>query len=198
MKKIKIKYNPYLVETKVLIDGKAPKDNSALNIRKKRLQEWVEKLPDILVSELRDRNYHITFVGTESDYEDLKLALNTDKLSVNLDFEKTADIKEVEKEIENIFKDIQSGPIDALKDKSIVDAFEKARNSHFEVSVVATMSSGKSTLINALIKKQLMPAANEATTAPISAALRIISGFGSTNSDTRMPWLLKSATILRK
>ncbi len=167
MKKIKIKYNPYLVETKVLIDGKAPKDNSALNIRKKRLQEWVEKLPDILVSELRDRNYHITFVGTESDYEDLKLALNTDKLSVNLDFEKTADIKEVEKEIENIFKDIQSGPIDALKDKSIVDAFEKARNSHFEVSVVATMSSGKSTLINALINKQLMPAANEATTATI-------------------------------
>ena len=167
MQNIKITYNPYLVETKVLINGKAPKDNSALNIRKKRLQEWVEKLPDILVSELKDRNYNITFVGTEEDYEDLKSALETDKLSVNLDFEKTADIKDVEKEIENIFNDILSGPIDALKDKSIVDAFEKARNSHFEVNVVATMSSGKSTLINALMGQQLMPAANAATTAKI-------------------------------
>lgn len=167
MKQVRIKYNPYLVETEILIDGQAPKSNSALKIEKKRLQEWVENLPDILVNELRDTNYQITFIGTESDYEDLKSAVETDKISAKIDFKKTADIEDVETEIGKIFNDIQAGPIDALKDKSIVDAFEKAKNSHFEVNVVATMSSGKSTLINALMGQQLMPAANEATTATI-------------------------------
>lgn len=41
-------------------------------------------------------------------------------------------------------------------------------NSDLEVNVVATMSSGKSTLINALLQRKLMPAKNEACTATIS------------------------------
>jgi len=54
-----------------------------------------------------------------------------------------------------------------LRTPAIIDAFKKAKNSRFEINVVATMSSGKSTLINALLGQQLMPAANEATTATI-------------------------------
>ena len=80
---------------------------------------------------------------------------------------KTADISDVEKEIDCIFQDIQNGPVPELRDKLIVEAFQKAKDSKFEINVVATMSSGKSTLINALLGKQLMPAANEATTATI-------------------------------
>ena len=38
----------------------------------------------------------------------------------------------------------------------------------FEVVVVATMSAGKSTVINALIGKELLHSANEATTATIT------------------------------
>ena len=170
MKDIKIKYNPYLVETEILVDGAKPKQNSSLNVNGKRLQEWIEKLPDIIIDEYRDRNASVEFTGTAADYEDVQTVLsscNEDKFRAELIFHKKADISDVEKEIDSIFNDIQKGPIPELKDVSIVEAFNKAKDSKFEINVVATMSSGKSTLINALLGKQMMPAANEATTATI-------------------------------
>ena len=169
MKKVKIKYNPYIVETEITVDGQKPKANSALNVGKKRLQEWVEKLPQILLDEYRDSNVIIEFTGTVSDYEDIESVFNVykDKISATCNFHKTADITDVERTIDKIFKDIKNGPVAELKDKKIIHAFEKAKDSKFEINVVATMSSGKSTLINALLGQQLMPAANEATTATI-------------------------------
>jgi hypothetical protein len=169
MKNIKIKYNPYLISTEITVEGQKPKPNSALNVGKKRLQEWVELLPQNLLEEYRDSNIELEFIGNTSDFEDVKAAFATieDSLSVSYQFDKKSDITDVENEIDSIFEEIQKGPISELRDKSIVDAFEKAKNAQFEVSVVATMSSGKSTLINALLGEQLMPAANEATTATI-------------------------------
>lgn len=169
MKKVKIMYNPYIVETEITVDGQKPKANSALNVGKKRLQEWVEKLPQIILDEYRDCNVTLEFTGTVSDYEDIESAFNVykDKISATCNFHKTADITDVERTIDKIFEEIKNGPVAELKDKKIIQAFEKAKDSKFEINVVATMSSGKSTLINALLGQQLMPAANEATTATI-------------------------------
>jgi len=169
MKKIKIKHNPYIVETEITVDGQRPKTNSALNVGKRRLQEWIEKLPQIILDEYRDSNVAIEFTGTLSDYEDIESVFNIykDKISSTCTFHKTADITDVEKSIDKIFDEIKNGPVAELKDKKIIQAFEKAKDSKFEINVVATMSSGKSTLINAILGQQLMPAANEATTATI-------------------------------
>lgn len=169
MKNVKIKYNPYMVETEISVDGQKPKANSALNVGKKRLQEWIEKLPQIILDEYRDSNVTIDFTGTMSDYEDVESSFNAykDKISATCNFHKTADITDVEKTIDKIFDEIKNGPVAELKDKKILRAFEKAKDSKFEINVVATMSSGKSTLINALLGQQLMPAANQATTATI-------------------------------
>ena len=76
MKKIHIKYNPYHIQTDILIDGKAPKPNSKLNFGKLRIQEWSTRLPKILVDECSERNYEILFDGTQTDFDDLKCALN--------------------------------------------------------------------------------------------------------------------------
>ena len=46
--------------------------------------------------------------------------------------------------------------------------FESALSPEFEVNVIATMSSGKSTVINAMLGNELMPAKNEACTATIA------------------------------
>ena len=169
MKNIKIKYNPYLVTTEITVDGNKPKANSSLNVGNKRLQEWIEKLPDIIIEEYRDNSAVIDFTGSKADFEDIQAVLNAnkDKFKAEANLNKTADISDVEKEIDCIFQDIQNGPVQELRDKLIVEAFQKAKDSKFEINVVATMSSGKSTLINALLGKQLMPAANEATTATI-------------------------------
>lgn len=169
MKKIQIKYNPYIVDTEIIVDGEKPKANSALNVKKKRLQEWVEKFPQIVLEEYRDSNITIDFTGTVSDYDDIVSSFNAykEKFSVIFNFDKTADITDVEKTIDKIFEEIKNGPIAELKDKKIIQAFKKAKDSKFEINVVATMSSGKSTLINALLGQRLMPAANEPTTATI-------------------------------
>ncbi len=169
MKNIKIKYNPYIVTTEITVDGNKPKANSSLNVGNKRLQEWIEKLPDIIIEEYRDNSAVIDFTGSKADFEDIQAVLNAtkDKFKAKANLNKTADISDVEKEIDCIFQDIQNGPVPELRDKLIVEAFQKAKDSKFEINVVATMSSGKSTLINALLGKQLMPAANEATTATI-------------------------------
>lgn len=171
MKKIHIKYNPYHIQTEILIDGKAPKDNSKLHFGKLRIQEWAEELPEILVKECSDREFTIHFVGTLTDFNDLKEAFNSksDIISVSKwsRDESIPDVSSVEDEVDNIFVEIQKGPVKSLKDTDIVEAFKKAKNQEFEINVVATMSSGKSTLINALLGKKLMPVANTATTATI-------------------------------
>ena len=169
MKKVTIKYNPYLVTTQIMVDGQQPKANSSVNVTNSRLQEWVEQLPQILTDEYRDTNFEITFTGTQADYDDIVSAVEDygNKVNIKCKLNKTADIADAEATINSIFEEIKAGPVPELQDKQIVAAFEKAKNSQFEINVVATMSSGKSTLINALLGQQLMPAANEATTATI-------------------------------
>ena len=111
MKNIKIKYNPYLVETEILVDGAKPKQNSSLNVKGKRLQEWIEKLPDIIIDEYRDRNAVIEFTGTAADFEDIQTVLSSckkDKFRAELSFHKKADISDVEEEINAIFNDIHN------------------------------------------------------------------------------------------
>ena len=88
MKEVKIKYNPYLIQTDITVNGQKPKSNSALNVGKKRLQEWIEKLPDTIREEYKDRNISIDFTGSVSDFEDLKATFDAHKedYSVNYTF----------------------------------------------------------------------------------------------------------------
>ena len=196
MKKISIKYNPYLVTTEVTVDGQLPKSNSQLNVGNLRLQDWVDRLPDILCNEYRDNNFEILFTGTQTDYDDVTAAFTpfAKAINVSFNFDKKADIADVEKEVKAIFKEIQQGPVSELRDKKIVQAFEKAENALFDINVVATMSSGKSTLINALLGRQLMPAANEATTATI---VRIVDT-GTDQKDFSAVAFDKSGNIVAK
>ena len=171
MREIFIKYNPYRLETTILIDGAAPKQNSRLNFTDQRLQEWIEELPDILFEECSTRNYKLTFHGTILDYEDVEaMAMEAEKRGIHIELNHipAKEVSDKETAIREIFEEIQEGPFDELKQKDIVRSFHLAMSSDFEVNVVATMSAGKSTLINALLRQKLMPAKQEACTATIT------------------------------
>lgn len=171
MREIFIKYNPYKVETEIKIDGKAIKANSALNVDDKRLQEWIEDLPQILVDECNTKVFNIKFHGTVLDYEDLESVskdASESGIKIKCEHIPAKEVKDKEKSIKHIFREIQSGPFEELKQPDLKRAFEMASSSEFEVNVVATMSAGKSTLINALLRKKLMPAKQEACTATIT------------------------------
>lgn len=175
MKTVKIKYNPYLLKTDITIDGKEPQSNSSLHFGKQRLQEWAEKFVKIFLDEYRDANVSIEFTGSLDDYNDLKETIEASSDIINVakwSHNCIQDVEEVEKEVIKIFNEIQQGPVDKLKDQVIIDSFKQATSAQFCINVVATMSAGKSTLINALLGKKLMPMAQMATTATI---VRIIA-----------------------
>ena len=175
MKKIFIKYNPYNLETELTVDGKKLAQNSQIGERillGSRLQEWVEDLPKILIDEYNDTDFDVVFHGTLLDFEDLTevftQAFERGELTSKLDRIPAKETSDKEVLIDEVFKEIQEGPFDELKDVEIISAFQHAKSSDFEVCVVATMSAGKSTLINSMLGTKLMPSKQEACTAIIT------------------------------
>lgn len=174
MKEIFIKYNPYKLETEITVGGKGLAQNSELrekSMNGSRLQEWVEELPHILIDECNDTDFEITFHGTLLDYEDVENVFkecDNDKLKITFTHKPAKETANKELLIGEVFKEIQNGPFDELRDNDIKSAFDQAKSSDFEVCVVATMSAGKSTLINAMLGTKLMPSKQEACPAIIT------------------------------
>ena len=175
MKTIYIKYNPYKIETEIRIDDELVRENSQLNVEGKRLQEWVEDLPRILDDECNDSEYKIIFHGTTLDFDDVQEVIEKAKLKgefngivFEYEHQKGQEVADKELKIKKIFEEIQQGSFEELKGEDVKKAFEQAQNQELQVSVIATVSAGKSTLINALLGKKLMPSSQEACTATIS------------------------------
>ena len=179
MKKVFIEYNPYRIKTKITVDGKPlPESSKLLDLidngdeSQARLQEWVEELPDRLRLEENDNDFDVTFHGTLMDYDDVAevftRAFNEGKLKAKLTRQPAKETEDKENLIDNIFEEIQNGPFEELKSEDIKNAFENEKNSDFPVCVVATMSAGKSTLINSMLGTKLMPSKQEACTAIIT------------------------------
>ena len=176
MKRVFLKYNPYKLETEITVDGNHLADNSKLGelIVDSRLQDWVEDFPGILIDECNDRDFEILFHGTLLDYEDLTGAFtdayNKGLLTAKLDRIPAKETADKEGLIEEVFQEIigDGCPFQELHDPQIKAAFDLAMSDDFEVCVVATMSAGKSTLINAMLGSKLMPSKQEACTAIIT------------------------------
>ncbi len=172
MTNIEITYNPYKIKAKILVDGEEPKQNSRLSqFLNKRFQLWVDQIPYLLSNEYNDDEFDLTFLGTELDYQDLLAAIESAQKDGIQFIAKKLPAKEFgdkEKDIRNLFSKIKELPFEELQSPAVANAFELAFNELLEVNVVATMSAGKSTLINALLGKQLMPIKAGACTAKIT------------------------------
>lgn len=171
-----IKHNPYTIETEFLFNGEKP----PLNIgflelwEKQHLQLWVEQLFGNL-SQLFNHasNFHVIFEGVEADYLDVLTAANEARpyLDITLEWKKAKESAERLLEIQKLMKEAERNPLFGRYIKNNIDIqqdFKEVFNKDFDVYVVATMSAGKSTLINAMLGTDLLPAANEATTATIA------------------------------
>lgn len=187
MKKVFIRYNPYKLETEITVDGKKPAQNSVILGKSDhgiRLQEWIEDFPRLLIEEYNDTEFEIQFHGTLLDYNDLTSAFTEahqrQELTATLDRIPAKETSDKELLIDEVFNKIQKGPFNELRSDDVINAFKHAKSSEFEVCVVATMSAGKSTLINALLGAKLMPSKQEACTAIITKIKDI--------SDTDVPW----------
>lgn len=169
-------YNPYLMETEIHFDGAEylVNKNSALHDCKNlRLQLWIERLCSALEKDVNEEEITIDFSGTISDFEDLTLSChhhnqkNTDT-KFYCQHIRVMDPSDKIHQLKELMDEIQEGPFEQLKTEQVQKNFEKSMNDEFEIAIIATMSSGKSTLINAFLGKELIPSKNEACTAKIT------------------------------
>lgn len=65
MAQIYLMYNPYKMETKILVNGNQISTDSSLYkiVKGKRLQEWIGVFPKMLVDELNTVDFEIEFHG---------------------------------------------------------------------------------------------------------------------------------------
>ncbi|WP_020005354.1 dynamin family protein [Brachyspira innocens] len=174
MKEIYIEYNPFTLELIVKEDGEKFDTESKIyeyiNSRK-RLQFWLDKLIIILYENIND-TFNITFKGTILDYEDLQLEVEhfnkVNNTNITLVHEQVRSVYDRLKELKYLFSYmIDTAPFEELKEEKIIEQFNEDIGKEFELAVVATMSSGKSTLLNAFLGRELMPSKNQACTATI-------------------------------
>ena len=180
MKKVFIEYNPYTLTTHITDDrGELEANNELANRSKQgiRMQEWIEDLPDLLTKERNDENFCFEFHGTKPDCDDLaetlKTAVNEKKMNMPetgfLKYIPTKETAEREKEIIALREELRNCVLkDYLYNQEVKSAFKQLEEQDFPVCVVATMSAGKSTLINAMIGEKLMPQKQKACTAIIT------------------------------
>lgn len=180
--KVKIKHNPYTIETKIEIEGKEVARNSKLSslFNKTRFQEHVSEMPQLLYEECNGKELDITFHGTKLDYQDLEFELKKQKEDIkningkfyfNLEHISAKESSEKIKELDDIYENLKGLSkkynFQDLNIKSLEEQYEKAKGIKTEVNVVALMSAGKSTLINALLGKELLTTNSQACTAKV-------------------------------
>lgn len=178
MAQVYVRYNPYRMETKIEVNGKTISNDSTLYkvVKGKRLQEWIGGFPQMLKDELNTVDFDMVFYGMSLDWDDFEDAFRQAKSSgtikeLNLRFAEGKSDDDISEKIVSVFTDLQEGPLDDFRDPKLTKAFSNINSSVFPINVIATMSSGKSTLINALLGRRLMPSKNEACTATITEIL---------------------------
>lgn len=179
MESIEINYNPYTYELTVLNSSQELKNQSkiVLIIKKNKdraLHIWYKDLIKAISEDFNTKTFELTFNGRMEEYSDIleeieylrrkgwkiNSKLNLLKENKNILGELSSYIRDI---VENAPKELKK----EIKEKKAVEEFKIAENSEAEVSVIATMSSGKSTLLNAILGKEILPSKNEACTATI-------------------------------
>ena len=172
---ISIKHNPFTVETVFEINGTPVQSAFAEQNRTRRLQLWIEYLFDELYNFTGgNTHFNLEFQGVEADWLDIQEAskiANEKGMAIQLRWIESEDPVSRITKIQDLMKEAEKHPDfgdNLKKSPKIREMFNEAMNKDFDVYVAATMSSGKSTLINAMLGTDLLPAANEATTATIA------------------------------
>lgn len=173
---IELTYNPYLVETTLVENGTTLEEtHDLMNLcNNRRVQDWMDRFLNEMVRLYREKEIQLIVSCTDLDAEDVRDSVkqfnesngNTQIILKINDHEQSVDEKV--KQLKSLFEKAQRGPFEEFRGEKLTNQFNDALSPEFEVNVIATMSSGKSTVINAMLGQDLMPSKNEACTATIA------------------------------
>lgn len=168
-----LKHNPFSKKTECFCQGNLIDFSNVWGTQDKPLGEWVEFFFEKLDARCNDSTYNVKFIGLERDFDflcDAKDAFVAQHHDVRIDiiFEEKILIDDKFERLKDVLTNMQeNAPFEEFKKVNFRNIFEKAVSSEVELAVVASMSSGKSTLLNALLGTELLPARNEATTSVV-------------------------------
>lgn len=171
MTKIKLVHNPYLNKTDIWLNNEHLQDGPLCElVNEKRMQVWLADFMPHLVDYCNDDSFEISFMGIEQDFNDLAEITNGYDYEIELEHisKEQANPDQKTTLLKELFKKAKQGPIDDFKTDEIDHDFNRALSPEFEICVVATMSAGKSTLINAILGEEIQPSENTACTATIT------------------------------
>lgn len=157
------------------------------------LQTWVEPIAahnwkgflDEIVS--NDSNVEITFEGRQIDYDDFKAAVeyqNTHRVdkksacNLEYNFEEIFDDKKLKDNITDVITEMQKPEFKEIVNENgtkklreaynnIEENYNKEANKEFRIVFAGPTSTGKSTLINALVGRNILSAKDETTTSKV-------------------------------
>lgn len=172
--KLELTYNPYTVKSEFKINGRTIEDGPLIDlVSQKRLQQWIDRLFDVVLKTYNSKDIDFTFTGTLLDSEDVKDAVfiynKKSPCNIKISYNTTDEtVDDKITKLKALYQEAKEGPFEEFRTAEMDVSFTTALAPEFEVNVIATMSSGKSTVINAMLGTELMPAKNEACTATIA------------------------------
>ncbi|HRA72795.1 MAG TPA: dynamin family protein, partial [Flavobacterium sp.] len=179
---IRITYNSYTykfdIETEDLSFNKEESGKQCKQIIKEnvknRIEEWFQNFLTKLGEDFNHPDLHITFTSVQYECNKIQeIVSKTDaNKNWNISFEPiyTEDknvLGELHELINSLVKEKEDVLYGQLEDKEVFSKIEEVEKGEVSIVVIAPMSAGKSTLINALIGTDLLPSENKATTATI-------------------------------
>lgn len=167
LEKFTIHYNPLTWETEIKSNNRtilSNLQNYIVDIKNRDITVWIDSFVEKVSEELNDDPFHLTINSCfESDKSIIENKLKNRKVQLDI---KSVDSDKLFKRIDESIKTIlEDSSFDVNTVNQRKDEIHKLQSTVIEIPVIATMSSGKSTILNALIGQTLLPALNRATTA---------------------------------
>lgn len=166
---VKFIHNPFKNETQFLLNGEIFTNGKYKTFAAQRLQMWINQFFQTIENSLQTKEFFVDFTGVPSDCADVEEAIqqaNASGFNITYQFTQIRSQNERMAELEELVKDIRENPI--LNQIMPEAQWNEVMDKYFDAWVIATMSSGKSTFINALLGSEVLPAFQEDTTASIT------------------------------
>ena len=174
MREVVLEYNPVTRACRTTLAGTPIAHLDQKYGDKGRIQGWIgaylSELPELINEDV----FGLCFKGTVADFEDVRTEV--ERVSGNgsgftievaqLDGNPAElDLDGVHSTFASVLERVRGHEVFADAASFIESVEQLLHRNQFRVAVIATMSSGKSTLLNALIGRDLLPAGTQATTA---------------------------------
>lgn len=173
-----LSHNPYKIETVFRIEDKVCEAPWFGELTKQggvpcRLQMWIGRFFDKLHENYPDeKSFRLTYKGTTADCRDVQeeadLAAKRLGMKIRVTSMPCGDPASKFQQLRKLYKEAVSGPYEDFHAVELRDDFKRIENRLLSVSVMAPMKNGKSTLLNAILGRDLLPNAILHATAKIS------------------------------